>query len=113
MTLADFRKQLTHSDHQFVDTLAFIEKNYQFQPTAFNNGYVVNITGQNEGSCKVLALAILEGFTHEEALLAFAEHYRSVLATPEGNDHQNIRALQKSGLQAVSFDSFPLIKSNN
>lgn len=113
MDIAVFRQQLQKNDHQFADTLAFIEQNYMFKPTVFKNGNVENNKGQNEGSCKVLALAILEKFTDQETLLAFAEHYRSVLATPDGSDHQNIRALQKTGLKAVSFDEFPLSKLNN
>ena len=113
MQITDFRQQLQNSNHQFADTLAVIEQNYIFQPTAFKNGDVENAKGQNEGSCKVLALAILEGLTDEEALLAFAEHYRSVLATPDNNDHQNIRSLQKNGLKAVTFEQFPLQKLNN
>lgn len=113
MSVIDFRQQLQKADHQFADTLAFIEKNYIFKVTAFRNGNVENNKGQNEVSCKILALAILEDFTDQEALLAFAEHYRSVLANPNGDDHQNIRALQKTGLKAVNFDEFPLSKLNN
>lgn len=113
MDIAAFRQQIQKTDHQFADTLAFIAENYAFQASSFKNGEVANNKGQNEGSCKVLALAILENFTNEEALLAFAEHYRSVLVTPDGNDHQNIRALQKTGLKAVKFEEFPLSKLNN
>ncbi len=113
MKVTDFRQQLQNPNHQFADTLAFIEQNYTFHPTAFKNGDVENGKGQNEGSCKVLALSILEELTDQEALLAFAEHYRSVLATPDGSDHQNIRSLQKNGLKAVTFVKFPLVKLNN
>lgn len=112
MQITDFRQQLQNPNHQFADTLAFIEENYRFQPTVFKNGNVENNQGQNEGSCKVLALAILEGFTDQEALLAFAEHYQSVLANPDGSDHQNIRSLQENGLKAVVFERFPLVKLN-
>lgn len=108
MNLTEFREQLRSPHHKFADTLAFIEKNYNYQPTAFKNGETENAKLQNEGSCKVLGLAALEDFSDEEALLAFAEHYRSVLATPDGEDHQNIRSLQKNGLKAVSFEQFPL-----
>lgn len=111
MTLTTFRKQLVTPNHLFADTLAFIEQHYHFQPSAFTNGDVANAKGQNEGSCKVLAFALLEGLTDEEALLAFAEHYRSVLNNPLGSDHQNIRALQKNGLKSVTFEVFPLTKA--
>ena len=55
-----------------------------------------------------MGLALLEGFSDQETLLAFGEHYRSVLATPEGTDHGNIRALQASGLAGVRFAALPL-----
>jgi len=42
--------------------------------------------------------------------LAFGEHYRSVVATPEGSDHGNIRALIKHGLAGVKFTAQPLTR---
>jgi hypothetical protein len=51
---------------------------------------------------------VLEGFSTEEALLAFGEHYQAVLANPNGSDHRNIRALMETGLPGVRFDSQPL-----
>ncbi|MCU1716402.1 HopJ type III effector protein [Pseudomonas sp. 5P_3.1_Bac2] len=101
--LNTFRSQLREPEFAFAQTLAFIAEHYQYQPSAFTNGAVANAAGQNEGSCKTLGLALLEGFSLEETLLCFGEHYRSVLATPEGNDHGNIRALLKTGLAGVSF----------
>ena len=35
-------------------------------------------------------------------------HYRSVLATPDGSDHGNIRALQTQGLAGVRFSQAAL-----
>jgi len=55
-------------------------------------------------------MALLEGLGDEEALLAFGEHYRSVLATPEGSDHGNIRALMVHGLAGVKFTQQPLTR---
>jgi hypothetical protein len=102
--LNDFRAKL-HSEHfTFADTLAFIAEHYQYQPSVFDNANVHNAAGQNEGSCKTLGLALLEGLSLEETLLCFGEHYRSVLATPDGNDHGNIRALISTGLAGVRFD---------
>ncbi|MBC3477666.1 MULTISPECIES: HopJ type III effector protein [Pseudomonas] len=106
--LNSLRASLTSGEHVFADTLAFIAAHYSYQPQAFNNGGVENAAGQNEGSCKTLGLALLEGLSDEEALLAFGEHYRSVLATPEGSDHGNIRALIKQGLAGVKFAEQPL-----
>jgi hypothetical protein len=42
--------------------------------------------------------------------LAFGEHYRSVVATPEGSDHSNIRALMAQGLAGVKFSQQPLTR---
>lgn len=108
--LNTLRTSLVSGEHDFADTLAFIAAGYEYQPQAFNNGGVENAAGQNEGSCKTLGLALLEGLSDEEALLAFGEHYRSVVATPEGSDHGNIRALIAHGLSAVKFTQPPLTR---
>lgn len=106
--LNTLRNRLNSGEHAFADTLAFIADGYTYQPQAFTNGGVENAAGQNEGSCKTLGLALLEGLSDQEALLAFGEHYRSVLATPEGSDHGNIRALIQHGLAGVTFAGAPL-----
>ncbi|WP_191485653.1 HopJ type III effector protein [Pseudomonas sp. FEN] len=108
--LNTLRTRLNSGTHVFADTLAFIAAGYDYQPQAFNNGGVENAAGQNEGSCKTLSLALLEGLSDQEALLAFGEHYRSVLATPEGSDHGNIRALIAHGLAGVKFAQAPLTR---
>ncbi len=107
-TLRDFRARLRNHNHPFSDTLAFIAETYDYQPSQFVNGNVENAAGENEGSCKTLGMAVLEGFSTEEALLAFGEHYQAVLANPSGNDHRNIRALMETGLPGVRFDQQPL-----
>ncbi|MET0612059.1 MAG: HopJ type III effector protein [Pseudomonas caspiana] len=101
---------LDSGEHLFADTLAFIAAGYDYQPQAFTNGGVENAAGQNEGSCKTLGLALLEGLSDKQALLAFGEHYRSVVATPEGSDHGNIRALIANGLAGVKFTAEPLTR---
>lgn len=106
--LDTLRNSLASGEHLFADTLAFIAAHYDYRPQAFSNGGVENAAGQNEGSCKTLGLALLEGFSDQEALLAFGEHYRSVLATPDGSDHANIRALIAHGLAGVKFAEQPL-----
>ncbi|MFJ3467020.1 HopJ type III effector protein [Pseudomonas sp. NPDC090201] len=106
--LNTLRMSLASGEHVFADTLAFVAEHYDYQPQAFSNGPVENAAGQNEGSCKTLGLAVLEGLSDEEALLAFGEHYRSVVATPEGSDHGNIRALIAHGLAGVKFSGEPL-----
>lgn len=66
--------------------------------------------GENEGSCKTLGLALLEGLSGQEAPLAVGRHYRTVLATPEDTDHGNIRNLAAHGLAGVSFAGQPLVR---
>ncbi len=107
MTLTDFRARLRSEHHLFTDTLAFIAEHYSYTPSAFDNGSVSNPAGQNEGSCKTLGFAILEGLSLEETLLAFGEHYRAVRDNPEGDDHANIRALQQTGLAGVHSSASP------
>ncbi|MHC8304276.1 HopJ type III effector protein [Pseudomonas sp. PB3P13] len=108
--LNTLRASLNSGAHVFADTLSFVAAGYDYQPQAFSNGGVDNAAGQNEGSCKTLGLAVLEGLSDEEALLAFGEHYRSVLATPDGSDHGNIRALIAHGLAGVKFAQQPLTR---
>ncbi|MEO4045876.1 HopJ type III effector protein [Pseudomonas sp. CAU 1711] len=110
MTLQDFRARLHAEQFLFAETLAFVAEHYDYRPSAFRNGAVENAAGQNEGSCKTLGLALLEGFSLEESLRAFGEHYRAVLANPDGNDHANIRALQDTGLGGVHFEHPPLAR---
>ena len=110
--LSDFRAKLHSERFTFAETLAFIAAHYQYQPSAFSNGQVESAAGQNEGSCKTLGLALLEGLSVEETLQCFGEHYRSVLANPTGNDHGNIRALMDTGLAGVRFAQTPLQRNS-
>ncbi|MCJ0869979.1 HopJ type III effector protein [Streptomyces sp. AP-93] len=110
--LNSLRASLASGEHEFADTLAFVAAHYSYQPQAFRNGEVENAAGENEGSCKTLGLALLEGLSDEEALLAFGEHYRSVLATPNDTDHGNIRSLMSHGLAGVSFAGQPLARKS-
>ena len=107
-----FRTRLESGENLFSETLALVEKWYDLHPTAFTNGLdeqaVKNEQGKNEGSLKVFALGRLNGFTPEQALLSFGEHYRDVLATPEGNDHQNIRQFMRHGWSGIQFQLAPL-----
>jgi hypothetical protein len=106
--LQTFLATLERDDVLFADTLAFIARHYHYQPQAFRNGELDSAAGQNEGSCKVLGLALLEGLSDAQALRAFGEHARSVLATPAGSDHGNIRNLLAHGLAGVRFEQLPL-----
>lgn len=103
-----FLQQLNSDEHVFATTLEFIETWFDFTPSAFQNGSVANAVDQNQGSCKVFALAQLLELTQEQALRCFGEHYRDVVATQDVDNHHNLRRLLKEGLADISFDSFPL-----
>ena len=92
----------------FITLMDVIAAHYNFTPTAFTNGDVVNNADQNQGSCKLFAFARLHGLTDTQTLACFGEHYRSVRDTPNGTDHQNIRNFMKTGWGGVSFDEEPL-----
>ena len=108
MTLTEFLYAIQQPRYRFADTLAFIDQHYHYTPRAFDNAGLHNSAGSNEGSCKILGLALLEHLSSNEALLAFGEHYTYVLATPDETEHANIRQLLKHGLDTVSFSEFPL-----
>lgn len=95
----------------FADVIAFIDEHYNFTPTPFKNGEVMNEAGQNNGSCKVLSFAKMNNLSLEETLYLFAEYYRNdVLQNPEGENHQNIRNFMKYGWEGVLFESKALVK---
>ncbi len=106
--LEKFRARLHGQQFLFAETLKFIAEHYTYSPSSFSNGPLNNACGQNEGACRLIGLAQLEGLSLTETLLAFGEHYRSVLANPDGLDHGNIRALINNGLAGVRFDAPPL-----
>ncbi len=96
--------QLKDGSAKFADVIAFIEARYQHTPTAFQNGAQFNAATENQGSAKVFSFAQLEGLNQADTLSLFAEHYASVLATPEGTDHQNIRQFMQNGWDCVKFE---------
>jgi len=103
-----FLLSLNSDQHQFKDTLSFIDRWYNVTNTSFNNGSIHNDASENQGSAKVLALAIELDLSIQQVLACFGEHYRDVLATPNTQNHFNLRRLIKEGLVDISFESFPL-----
>ena len=112
MTISQFISKVKEQPQQlsFEDTMNVIEEHFDFTPSAFKNGEVVNKEGENSGSCKLLSFAQLQQLSKEETLYCFGQYYRDVLQTPEGVDHQNIRNFMKTGWDGVSFDQDPLVK---
>jgi hypothetical protein len=110
----DFLHLLTRNEFQFETTLAFIELHYDFSASSFNNGGIENSAEQNQGSCKVFALAQLIELSKQQALCCFGQHYRDVLATPDVDNHHNLRRVLMEGLADIRFDHFPLkLKTHN
>ena len=95
---------------EFELTIAVIEANYEFTPTAFTNGETENAAGQNNGSCKIFAFGLLNNLDKEATLACFGRFYRQdVLQHPENDDHQNIRNFMVSGWDGVKFESSALV----
>ncbi len=103
-------KKLDNNEIVFVDVLTYIEDNYNYIPSAFTNGNQENAVDQNQGSAKVLAFAKLNNYTENDTLKLFAEHYKAVLETPNGTDHNNIRQFMENGWNGVSFENEVLTK---
>lgn len=92
----------------FADVLSFIDTHYTYTPVEFNNGEITNAAGTNEGSAKVFSLAKLNGLNQIDTLTLFAEHYRAVLANPEGSDHANIRNFMHYGWHGFGMPTLAL-----
>src|SRR5690554_7294612 len=97
LTAEQFKSRLGTPQHRFADTLAFIEQHYHYQPSGFHNGPLYNSAEQNQGSCRLLAMAQDLGLDTQQALHCFAEHYQGVLDDPTGSEHANIRTLMQHG----------------
>lgn len=90
---------------QFSDVIAFIMQHYEYQPTRFSNGEIINEAGKNEGSCKIFAFAQLHCLSEQDTLALFGQHYRDdVLKHPSGSDHANIRNFMKHGWKGIRFE---------
>lgn len=107
MKIEQFLEQLNQDPKSiaFADTIATIEANYDFTPTAFQNGNTHNAAGTNSGSCKLFAFAKAQNLTQEQTLTCFGAYYfHEVLAEPEGTSHQNIRNFMVSGWDGIQFE---------
>lgn len=111
-SLAAFLVQVTQQEStiEFEQVMQVITDNYQYQPTLFTNGELVNEMGTNEGSCKIFYFAQLNKLSPEQTLACFGRYYREdVLANPNGNDHGNIRNFMQTGWQGIEFKSVALV----
>lgn len=91
-----------HAD--FADSLELVDRFFTYTPTAFRNGPLHNGAGENEGSCKLFALAQFCNLSEADTLICFGEHYHQVLDEPAGASHANIRQFMGSGWSGIHFD---------
>ena len=108
MTESQLIEQLENAPEtvEFDQVIASISENYDYQPTRFTNGDVINEAGTNEGSCKLFAFGLLNQLSAEEMLACFGKYYRDdVLKHPEGTDHANIRNFIRYGWDGIRFSS--------
>ena len=101
---------------EFNDVMDLVASLYNYQPTEFSNGLnddkIVNAAGTNEGSCRLFAYAMDQGFTQEQTLHCFGAYYRNdVLLHPENTDHGNIRNFIKYGWDGIHFAANPLARN--
>ncbi len=99
-----FFQRLKEDRLPFTAVITKIDSLYNHTPTAFKNGETYNESTQNQGSAKAFSFAKLNNLSKEDTLLLFAEHYQSVLTSPEAIDHQNIRQFMKNGWDGIQFE---------
>jgi hypothetical protein len=107
MTIETFLNRLNSNPEgvSFQETIAVIEENYTFTPTAFSNGNLTNKAGENNGSCKIFAFAKLNQLNKLQTLTCFGSYYsEDVLQHPEATDHQNIRNFMEFGWDGIDFE---------
>jgi hypothetical protein len=112
MSPATFLEKLKQTPEAiaFTETIATIEENYDFTPTAFENGLQHNAAGENSGSCKLFAFAESQNLSEAATLACFgAYYYEDVLKNPNGTDHQNIRNFIKTGWDGIAFYGSALV----
>lgn len=107
MTIEELIEQIrTAPDSvEFDEVMHVIEENYDYSPTGFTVGDVINEAGSNEGSCKILHFAQQNNLSEVETLVLFGKYYREdVLGDPGGEDHPNIRNFILDGWLGTKFE---------
>ncbi len=96
---------------EFEEVMSVINEHYDYTPTRFVNGEVINESGTNEGSCKIFYFAQLNALSEMETLELFGKYYREdVLENPAGDDHANIRNFILDGWLGIKFEGEALTK---
>jgi len=95
--------EMSGDDLMFQEFIDMCDEQYEDGLIEFKNGDIVNKPNENHGSAKVLSYAALADFDKETTLKLWGQYYRDVKATPDGDDHQNIRNFMKYGWDGVDF----------
>lgn len=112
MSLESFLEKLNHHPESidFAEVIALVDANYDFTPTAFQNGETHNAAGQNSGSCKLFSFAKLQNLSQAQTLACFGAFYSvDVLENPMGDNHQNIRNFIKFAWDGINFEGNALV----
>ena len=105
--------EMDAGDLKFEEVIELIDTHYETGLLEFKNGDIVNQSGENVGSAQVLSYAALSGMDKETTLKLWGQYHRDVLATPDGDDHANIRNFMKYGWEGVPFENgIALTKKN-
>ena len=110
-SIIKYLQQVTNNPEatSFQTTIDVIDSNYNFTPTAFKNGNLVNNLGENNGSCKIISFAKANQLSKETTLALFGKFYfEDVLQNPNANDHQNIRNFIAFGWDGISIETSAL-----
>ncbi|MES0328304.1 MAG: HopJ type III effector protein [Gammaproteobacteria bacterium] len=99
---------------EFQNIIDTINEFYNYTATQFSNGptddCVISKAGENEGSCKIFAFALLHQLDENQTLNCFGQYYRNdVLNHPDNTDHANIRTFMRYGWKNIVFDNVALI----
>jgi hypothetical protein len=111
MTVFELIKKIKQAKSlNFLEVLNTIDSSFNFTPTKFTNGAIINEANSNNGSCKVFSFAKMKELTCAETLFLFGEHYQKVVETENDEDHQNIRNFIKSGWEGIHFEKDALLE---
>ncbi len=103
----------SESETSFSDFIELIDNEYEFLNIAFENGTIVNLINENQGSAKVFCFGHMHLLSEQETLKCFGEHYKSVLESPENStSHLNIRSFIVNGWQGLLIDYDALTTKN-
>ena len=104
-------KALNNQPVEFNNVMQLIDFEYEFIPTAFLNGSLLNEADTNNGSCKIFSFAKMHDLSEQATLNAFGDYYTvDVLKHPDKEDHQNIRQFMKNGWLGIEFKGQALNK---